>query len=65
MNDRYDVLETMEMCGGSFIKHLAALYRHADIPNQIKLVEAFQKYFEEYDELTSLRKARAKRDAGL
>lgn len=60
MNDIYDTLETMERMGGSFIKQLAILYRHADDVNREALSVAFYHYFREYDELTTLRKARCK-----
>ena len=41
-------LRNMERYGGSFVKTLACLYRHADPFNKKKLERCFREYFEEY-----------------
>jgi len=41
-------LRNMERYGGSFVKALAYLYRHADLANKRKLEKVFKEYFEEY-----------------
>jgi len=43
-----EVLERMEKYGGSFVRTLAELYRHADIFNKAKIEKYFREYFEEY-----------------
>lgn len=59
-NEPYQILETMEQMGGSFIKQLAKLYRLADPQNQMLLEIVFDKYFNEYDDMTSLGKKRCR-----
>ncbi len=44
----YPILEAMDEFGGSFVKSLAELYRHADRNNQIKLIQVFEDYFLQY-----------------
>jgi hypothetical protein len=47
----WDILEAMKKYGGSFIKHLAILYNHADDENRRKLEALFQEYFRQYDDI--------------
>ncbi len=41
-------LENMDRFGGSFVKCLAELFRHADMVNQFKILHNFDNYFDEY-----------------
>jgi len=45
------ILTMMERYGGSFVQHLATLYRYGDAVNRQKLEIAFAEYFDEYAEL--------------
>ncbi len=58
MSDRYansvdDILETMTHFGGSFMRHLAALYRVADSENRERIEVAFADAFDRYDEFAT------------
>lgn len=54
-NPEFNILETMTIYGGSFVKQLAMLYRLADATNQIKLEETFRNYFMQYDDMASIK----------
>jgi hypothetical protein len=54
----YDVLETMEHLGGSFVVQLARLYRLGDMENQAKLRSTFSNYFTQYRQLAEHEAAR-------
>jgi hypothetical protein len=43
-----EIIENMEMYGGSFVKTLALLMRKADKENLQKLVKTFDNYIREY-----------------
>ena len=43
-----DVLEAMELYGGSFVVQLAYLYRLGDPQNKLKLLTTFSNYFLDY-----------------
>lgn len=45
------ILEAMDRYGGSFVQHLAELYRYADPMNRAILETCFAKFFTEYDEM--------------
>ena len=56
-----EVLEVMDIYGGSFVKQLVKLYRLADSLNRIKLEVAFETYFRQYAKIKkreNLRKIR-------
>ena len=50
MNDR-DIwtIDAMEQQGGSFVKALGALVRHADLNNLDRIKEAWPEYWAEYE----------------
>lgn len=48
-NSIEDILDEMELIGGSFVRRLALLYRAADPVNQVKLRVVFNNYFVEFD----------------
>lgn len=50
----HDIITAMQSHGGSFVRHLAQAYVHADEMNQIRLRTAFRDYWEEYDEIARL-----------
>jgi hypothetical protein len=52
----WEILEAMEMYGGSFVQQLARLYRAADADNRQTLAASFAKYFTKYDDLAAARK---------
>ena len=45
----YNILNTMRMMGGGFVKSLVECYMRADPINQRKLKETFYDYFWDYD----------------
>lgn len=49
--EEYKVVDKMEQCGGSFVKHLAILFRLADEENFKELKNAFPEYWERYKKL--------------
>lgn len=54
-----EIIDTMEVFGGSFVKNLSRLYRSADLPNQAILRQAFEHYFIQYDEMAKARKEKS------
>lgn len=52
-NPEWDILETMNKYGGSFIQQLARCYAAADLNNQVKLQTAFKDEFLKYDKMTT------------
>jgi hypothetical protein len=48
----YNVVETMEKYGGSFVVALANTARHADIHNLNKIKSTFSDYWEQYKEMS-------------
>lgn len=48
-----ETLDTMQRNGGSFVKQLAVLYRHADAANARLLEETFADYFTEYAKIAA------------
>ena len=46
-----DILAAMDRYGGQFVQILARLYRAGDPINQRILEDAFQPYFQQYDEM--------------
>jgi hypothetical protein len=53
-NEVHQVLNTMDVYGGGFVKQLVVLMRHADADNARRLLQAFPELFDQYDEMTSL-----------
>ena len=52
MNEKdYHTVEMMEKYGGSFVKALAELCRHADPMNLIKIKRTWQFYWKEYSKI--------------
>lgn len=50
MNEQdYNTVEMMEKYGGSFVKTLAELARHADPINLAKIKDAWREYWKEYE----------------
>lgn len=59
MNDEdYFVVEAMEKFGGSFVKALANMCRHADPINLQKIKRAWPEYWEEYTKMAAKIKQR-------
>lgn len=47
-SEQFEAAETMQKHGGSFVKALAECYFRADELNKLRLVNAFNEYFELY-----------------
>lgn len=54
-NAEIEVVDCMELHGGSFVKALSLAFRHADSINFAKLKYAFPEYWIEYADMTTLR----------
>jgi hypothetical protein len=50
-----EILEAMQIYGGSFVKQLAVLYRLGDPVNRRILIDGFKRYFDEYAEIARLK----------
>jgi len=42
------ILDDMEKYGGSFVRLIPELYRHADATNKAKILTTWANYFEDY-----------------
>lgn len=47
----YKTLDNMEKYGGSFVKALAALARHADFQNLAKIKSTWSEYWDKYEKM--------------
>ena len=52
----YDTLDAMEQYGGSFVKALANLARHADSKNIVIVKETWSEYWESYEQMAQSKK---------
>lgn len=50
-NPLHEVLDKMDLIGGSFVRSLAACFRNADPENSQKLMTAFRPILERYDSM--------------
>lgn len=58
----WEVVSTMSVYGGGFVKALARLYYRADPVNMEKIKATWPEYWQEYAEMTELVKAQRERD---
>lgn len=48
MLERYNVAQNMQQHGGSFVRLLGVALQSADVPNALKIKEAFADYWRQY-----------------
>ena len=59
----FEIVRTMSIYGGSFIRTLAELCNRADAPNLAKIKATWPEYWQEYAEMSELVKAQREKGA--